>query len=108
MFELIQNDILKRMRLTDMELIADLSAAGDKSYLAEISTWVNSIRNEIATDNLLQCTQQGVGGVMGSEKGKILQFIDDGLTECCKIFGQQWIEGSQFGDIGTGHKRFVS
>ena len=76
MFELVQNDILKRMRLTDMELIADLSAAGDKSYLAEISNWVNSIRNEIATDNLLQCTQQGVGGVMGSEKGKILQFID--------------------------------
>ena len=76
MFELVQNDILKRMRLTDMELIADLSAAGDKSYLAEISTWVNTIRNEIANDNLLQCTQQGVGGVMGSEKGKILQFID--------------------------------
>lgn len=80
MFELIQNDILKRMRLTDLELIMDLSAAGDKSYLAEISSWVNSIRNEIATENLLQCTQQGVGGVLGAEKGKILQFVDGYLS----------------------------
>ncbi len=80
MFELIQSDILKRMRLTDIELIMDLSAAGDKSYLAEISSWVNSIRNEIATENLLQCTQQGVGGVMGAERGKILQFVDGYLV----------------------------
>lgn len=80
MFELIQNDILKRMRLTDVELIMDLSAAGDKSYLAEISNWINSIRNEIATENWLQCTQQGVGGVMGAEKGKILQFVDGYLV----------------------------
>lgn len=80
MFELIQNDLLKRMRLTDIELIMDLSAAGDKSYLAEISSWVNSIRKEIATENLLQCTQQGVGGVMGAEKGKIMQFVDGYLS----------------------------
>jgi ribosomal protein L40E len=75
-FELINNDILKRMRLTDMQLIQGLTAAADKSYLAEISGFVNSIRNEIARENLLQCTQQGVGGVISSEKGKILEFTD--------------------------------
>lgn len=71
--ELIRGDILKRMRLTEAELIADISAATDRSYVAEISAWVNSIRHEIATGNLLQCTQQGVN-VIGAEKGKILQF----------------------------------
>ncbi len=75
-FELINNDIFKRMRLTDMELITDLSAAGDKSYLAEIQGFVNGIRDEIAKEKLLQCTQQGVGGVIGSEKGKILELTD--------------------------------
>ncbi|MBD1896275.1 tubulin-like doman-containing protein [Coleofasciculus sp. FACHB-129] len=72
--EMVQSD-LKRMRLTEGELIADLAAAGDRSYITEISAWVNSIRNEIATDNKLQCTQQGVN-IVGSEKGKILQFLD--------------------------------
>jgi len=75
MLELVRGDILKRMRLTDAEMIADLSAAIDRSYLAVISEWVNSIRNEIATDNLLQCTQQGVN-MLAKEKGKILQFVD--------------------------------
>jgi len=75
-FELINNDILKRMRLKDMELIQGLTAAGDKSYLEEMKGFVNSIRNEIVRENLLQCTQQGVGGVISSEKGKVLEFAD--------------------------------
>lgn len=75
-FELINKDIFKRMRLTDMELITDLSAAGDKSYLAELQGFVNRIRDEIAKEKLLQCTQQGVGGVIGAEKGKILELTD--------------------------------
>jgi len=75
LLELVRGDILKRMRLTEAELIADLSAAADRSYLAVISEWVNSIRNEIATDNWLQCTQQGVK-MLASEKGKILRFVD--------------------------------
>ncbi|MEQ8462860.1 MAG: tubulin-like doman-containing protein [Coleofasciculus sp. E1-EBD-02] len=74
LLELARGDILKRMRLTEVELIADLSAAADRSYLAVISEWVNEIRNEIATDNWLQCTQQGVK-MLASEKGKILQFV---------------------------------
>jgi hypothetical protein len=75
LLELVRGDILKRMRLTEAELIADLSAAADRSYLAVISEWVNSIRDEIATDNWLQCTQQGVK-MLASEKGKILRFVD--------------------------------
>jgi Tubulin like/zinc-ribbon domain len=75
MSKLVETDILKRMRLTEAELLADLSAAGDRSYIAEISAWVNSIRNEIATDNKLKCTQEGVN-VIGAERGKILQFLD--------------------------------
>ncbi|MEQ8959457.1 MAG: hypothetical protein RLP02_16310 [Coleofasciculus sp. C2-GNP5-27] len=35
----------------------------------------NSIRDEIATDNWLQCTQQGVK-MLASEKGNILRFVD--------------------------------
>ena len=75
MLELVRGDILKRLRLTEVELIADLSAAADRSYMAVLSEWVNSIRNEVANDNLLQCTQQGVN-VVGAEKGKILNFVD--------------------------------
>jgi hypothetical protein len=73
--DLVQTDTLKRMRLTDAELIADLASAADKSYISEISQWVNSIRSEIAKDNKLQCTQQGAN-VIGQERGKILQFLD--------------------------------
>lgn len=75
MVDLLQTDILKRMRLTETELLADLSSGTDKSLITELSTWVNSIRSEIASDNKLQCTHQGAN-VLGSEKGKILQLVD--------------------------------
>jgi hypothetical protein len=74
--ELLQTDILKRMRLTEAELLADLSSGNEKSLISEVSNWVNSIRNEIATDNKLQCTYQGANLLLGREKGKILQFVD--------------------------------
>ncbi|MBW4671797.1 MAG: zinc-ribbon domain-containing protein [Cyanomargarita calcarea GSE-NOS-MK-12-04C] len=73
--DLVQTEILKRMRLTETELVGDLAAAADKSYISEISQWVNSIRNEIAQDSKLQCTQQTLN-VFGQERGKILQFLD--------------------------------
>ena len=75
MLELVRGDMLKRVRLTEAEMIADLSAAQNRPYLTVISEWVNSIRNEITSKDLLQCTQQGVN-MLGSEKGKILQFVD--------------------------------
>jgi len=73
--DLVQTDILKRMRLTDAELLADVSSAGDKPYVGVISNWVNEIRNEIAKDNLLQSTQQSLN-ILGAETGKILKFVD--------------------------------
>ncbi|MEH1960320.1 MAG: tubulin-like doman-containing protein [Nostoc sp.] len=74
--DLVQKDILKRMRLTETELLADLSCAADKSYMSEISVWINDIRNKITSDNKLQCTHQGIN-VIGTERGKILRFLDD-------------------------------
>ncbi|MGH2412713.1 MAG: tubulin-like doman-containing protein, partial [Microcystaceae cyanobacterium] len=75
MLELVRGDILKRMRLTETEILIDSEAAQDRPLSAIISEWVNSIRNEINTEDWLQCTQQGVN-MLGSEKGKILRFID--------------------------------
>ncbi|MCI3280626.1 hypothetical protein L5470_06485 [Synechococcus sp. PCC 6717] len=74
LLELTQT-LLKPMNLLDMDLVLALAAAGDRPYMQEISRWVNDLRNQISRDNRLECTQQGVGGMMGSEKGKILQFV---------------------------------
>jgi rubrerythrin len=74
MLETVQS-MLKTVRLTDVELVSDLASAGDRPYMAEISAWINSIRNEITTDNKLQCTLQGIK-VFGAETGKILQLVE--------------------------------
>ena len=73
--DLIQGDILKRMRLTPNELLADLSAANEKPMMAEIGTWINGVRNEISNEDKLQCTFQGVN-MIGPEKGNILEFLN--------------------------------
>ena len=73
--DLIETDILKRMRLSETELLNDLAAANDKSLVTEIAGWVNSIRNEITTESKLQCTYQGAN-IIGPEKGNILDFLD--------------------------------
>ena len=73
--ELVRGDILKRMRLTENEMLADLMAAGERSYIEEIAGWINSLRESIAQENWLQCTQQGLN-VFGAESGKILQLVD--------------------------------
>jgi hypothetical protein len=79
MQELVENNILKDMGIRSSELLANLSAADDRPYASVISSWVSEIRQEIATDSLLQCTQQGVN-IVGAEKGKILRFVKDYLT----------------------------
>jgi hypothetical protein len=71
LLEVVQST-LKALRLNDTEMIIDLSAAGDRSYAAEISAWINSIRDEIASDNKMGCTQN----LLASERGKILQFVE--------------------------------
>jgi hypothetical protein len=73
MLQLVRTEHLKPVRLTEAELIADLSAAQDRSYLEVISEWVNGIRQEISRENLLECSAQ-VLNLIGREKGKILQF----------------------------------
>jgi hypothetical protein len=78
MMELVRGDILKRMRLTEVEMLADLGADRDRSLLTVISEWINSVRDEITTENWLECTQQGVN-MIGSEKGKILRFLHEYL-----------------------------
>lgn len=74
MLELLKGDILKRMRLTEKELLADLSTGKDRSISALIFDWVNSVRSDITAEDRLQCTHQGANA-FGSEKGKILQFV---------------------------------
>ena len=75
MLELVRGNTLKDLRLTETELLADLLMAKDESYLNVISKWVYDIRNEMAQDNWLQCTQQGVN-MVGREQGKVLGFVD--------------------------------
>lgn len=79
MMELVRNDTLKRMRLTEAELVMDLAAAQDKSILALISEWLNHLRQDIVKEDWLSCTQQGVN-MMGAERGKIVKFIDEYLA----------------------------
>ncbi|NJL39108.1 MAG: hypothetical protein HC899_21930 [Leptolyngbyaceae cyanobacterium SM1_4_3] len=72
MVDLVQTDFLKRDRLSESELLTDLASGSSKSLVSDISAWVNTLRNEIATENKLQCTSQGFNP--GAEQGNILQF----------------------------------
>jgi len=74
MMDLVREQILNDLRLTEKELLADLSKAKDRSISALIFDWINNIRNEITNENRLQCTQQGANA-FSSEKGKILIFV---------------------------------
>lgn len=79
MLELVRGDILKKMRLSEAELLAALAADRDQSLIAVISKWINDTRNEISKEDWLSCTQQGVN-MLGSEQGKILRFINEYLS----------------------------
>ncbi|MGK7932753.1 MAG: tubulin-like doman-containing protein [Microcystaceae cyanobacterium] len=79
MMDFVKNNILKRMRLTEGELIADLSANRDKSLVGIIAEWMGELRSEINREDWLDCTQQGVN-MLGSERGKILRFVDEFLS----------------------------
>ena len=71
MLELTRDDILKRMRLTEKELLADLAIAKDKPVSALIFEWVNKLKGEITAEERLKCTQS----VISAEKGNILRFV---------------------------------
>ncbi|MDM7325714.1 MAG: hypothetical protein P3X23_001150 [Thermosynechococcus sp. Uc] len=66
----VTQSLLKPMNLLDIDLVLALAAAGDRPYMQ-----VNDLRHQISRENLLECTQQGVGGMIGAEKGKILKFV---------------------------------
>ena len=72
--DLVQTDFLKRERLSESELLADIASGSSKSLISDISVWVNTLRNEIETENKLQCTSQVID--LRAEKGKILQFSE--------------------------------
>jgi len=75
MIDLLKTDTLLRMRLTEAELLSDLSSGNGRPLQSEITGWVSNIRTEIASDNKLQCTYQG-SNLRGPETGNILQFVD--------------------------------
>lgn len=77
-YELVRDSYLKPARLTPNELLADLASAEEGSYLEVISQWVNQLSQEIEQQNWLECTHKGAN-MFGSEKGKILRFVDEYL-----------------------------
>ena len=58
MVELVRGDILKKIRLTELELVADLGAAQDRPLAAIVAEWINGVRKEITQENWLECTQK--------------------------------------------------
>ncbi len=73
--EVVRGEIMKGLRLTEAELVTDLAANNDRPLMVTVADWIKSIKNEIAEQNWLQCTQQGIN--LGTEKGKILRFLDE-------------------------------
>jgi hypothetical protein len=71
MLELVRDDLLKDLRLTERELIADLGIAKDKPIAALISEWINSIKSDITAQERLKCSQS----IVSAEKSNILRFI---------------------------------
>lgn len=74
MRRLVEKEIFEPIRLTIPALNADIAMAEEVPYNQVIANFVNQIRQEILNDNLLECTQQGMGGMISAEKGAILQF----------------------------------
>jgi len=65
---------LKEMYLTERDLVKNIAFPGEGSYDVEITAWIDGIRNEISSGDLLQSTRQGMN-MFGSERGKILSFV---------------------------------
>jgi hypothetical protein len=76
--ETIVTSQLRAINLLRDELRQAILRAKDKSfpYQAVVQTWIGEIRQDIITNNRLQCTATGIGGILAKEKGKIIEFID--------------------------------
>ena len=71
---------LRNLNLSKNELLKTILRAQDKPYpyKAVVVQWVSSMRQEIISENQLQCTAQGIN-FFSREKGKILNFVNDYL-----------------------------
>ncbi|MDE5083414.1 MAG: zinc-ribbon domain-containing protein [Trichodesmium sp. St15_bin1_1] len=71
---------LRNLNLSNNELRKTILRAQDKPYPynAVVVQWVSSMRQEIISENQLQCTAQGIN-FFSREKGKILNFVKDYL-----------------------------
>lgn len=72
---------LREINLLRDELRKAILRAKDQSfpYQAVVQTWLSEMRQDIITNNRLQCTATGLGGMFSKEKGKIIEFIDQYL-----------------------------
>ena len=72
MLKLVREDILKEMKLTERELISELTSTEEHPIAASIAEWLNKTRKEIDNKKLLKCTLQGLK-LVGKETGNILE-----------------------------------
>lgn len=72
---------LREINLLRDELRKAILRAKDQSfpYQAVVQTWLSQLRQDIITNNQLQCSQEGIVGFFSKEKGKIVNFIDQYL-----------------------------
>jgi hypothetical protein len=89
----VEGDILKQLRLTPMELLADLSSSGKGSLLETITEWVNTIRQDIAQNDRLKCTKEGIN-IFGSEQGAIRNFVDSFLEPSARKYKEEHLSGN--------------
>ncbi|WP_019508816.1 tubulin-like doman-containing protein [Pleurocapsa sp. PCC 7319] len=69
---------LRSMNLLGNELRRAILQTTDRSYPYQvvIQQWLGKIRQEITTENLLECRADGVVKVFSRETGQILEFVD--------------------------------
>ncbi|MEM7760102.1 MAG: tubulin-like doman-containing protein [Cyanobacteria bacterium P01_A01_bin.40] len=72
---------LRTMNLLSTELRRAILQAKDQSYpyQAVVQQWISGLRQEIISENQLECTADGIINIFTAEKGKILNFVDNYL-----------------------------
>ncbi|MEM8723848.1 MAG: tubulin-like doman-containing protein, partial [Cyanobacteria bacterium P01_G01_bin.39] len=77
----IVNARLRSMNLLGNELRRAILQTTDRSYPYQvvIQQWLGKLRQEITSENLLECRADGIVKVFHRETGQILKFVDDYL-----------------------------
>lgn len=73
MHDVLTADTFKKFRLSSSEIISDIASTGEAAYSSEVSKWVNTLREFIASEQLTTCTLTGTR-VIGQESGPVLQY----------------------------------